>query len=74
MGVVMCFFGGYPHLIFRKISHPENFKIATSQSVQWSTTSDLPNSKNCEADLIKVSAVVQKAVLVLELLSAVLMS
>ena len=62
-----------------KISDPQNFRIAIQSGPPigeqaWSPTSDLPNSQNSEVDLVKVSAVVQKAVLVLVLLSAVLMS
>ena len=40
----------------------------------WSASFDLPNSKNSEADLVKVSAVVQKAVVLVLLSARVLMS
>ena len=40
----------------------------------WSPSFDLPNSKNSEADLVKVSAVVQKAVVLVLLSARVLMS
>ena len=65
-----------------EISDPQkNSELRSKQSGKapigeraWSPTSDPPNSQNSEVDLVKVSAVVQKAVLVLVLLSAVLMS